>query len=372
MATAAFAVCQPKTTEPFDQIKAWDHLLTQVGFGPRVPNTEGHQRCGDFILAEMREYCENVREQRFDHLWSATGKPVHLRNLICEQNWKGASIRVLLLAHWDTRPDAPQESEPLDRAKPIPGANDGASGVAVLLELMRVLKQSPANVGLMYVMTDGEDLGPDPSQMFLGAINFAKDLPEERPTYGILLDMVGDKDLSIPMEAASYRAAPELMEAFYRHAADIGLAGALPRKPGRELWDDHLALIGQRIPTIDLIDFEYPAWHKLSDTPENCSPDSLGKVGRLLQSWLQSPEPWRPRTGDVEKSGKKGTQDPGQARIEGCLPLTIGRRALETELLTLRRSSPKEPLPSRYRSTQGSSSLPTDARRGRSSKSTTG
>lgn len=293
--TGAFAQTAPKQSklEAFDQAKSWEHLIKQVEFGPRVPNTDGHKKCGDYILDEMRKYCENVREQPIDYNWSQRGL-VHMRNLIGEQNWKNSSVRVLLIAHWDSRPNAPQEMDPTDKGKPIPGANDGASGVAVLLELMRVLKQTPANVGVMYLMTDGEDLGPGLDEMFLGAKYFAQHLPDPQPTYGILLDMIGDKDLSIPMEIRSNGLAPDLMKAFYQHAKKVGLAGTFPSVKGDDILDDHLALNDAGVPTIDLIDFDFPAWHTLADTPDKCAPESLGKVGKQLQTWLQLDKPWRP------------------------------------------------------------------------------
>ncbi|HZH98501.1 MAG TPA: M28 family peptidase, partial [Fimbriimonadaceae bacterium] len=178
----------------FDQDNAWQHLLKQVSFGPRTPGSEGHIKCRDWIAEQMKKSCENVRLQEFSHKWSETGKDVKMWNIIGEQNWKDAKTRMLLIAHWDTRPYASEESDPTKAKQPIVGANDGASGVAVLLELMRVLKERKPELGIMYLMTDGEDLGPTLDEMFLGAKFFAKNLPKPKPDYGILIDMVGDKD----------------------------------------------------------------------------------------------------------------------------------------------------------------------------------
>jgi hypothetical protein len=167
-----------------------------------------------------------------------------------------------------------------------------------MLELMRVLKQRAAPVGVMYLMTDGEDLGPKDDEMFLGAIKFAREQPLPRPTYGILLDMLGDKDLEVPMEQNSVQAAPDLMKALYKHAKAVGLQDTFPAIQKYNILDDHLALnqIGG-IPTIDLIDFDYPDWHKTTDTADKCSAESLGKVGKLLETWLQRLKPWRPGMG---------------------------------------------------------------------------
>jgi glutaminyl-peptide cyclotransferase len=235
-----------------------------------------------------------VRLQEFEHVWSQTGKPVKMWNVIGERNWKDAEVRILLLAHWDTRPIADMERDPAKAAKPIVGANDGASGVAVLLELMRVTKNLSPKIGLMFLMTDGEDLGPDLDEMFLGAKAFVKRMPSPRPDYGILLDMVGDKDLKIPMEPNSYYYAPELMREFYANAQRMGLGSTFPSEVGPAIEDDHIPLNQAGIPTIDLIDFSYPYWHTLADTPDKCSPQSLGKVGRAVEGWLRREPVWRP------------------------------------------------------------------------------
>ena len=124
-------------------------------------------------------------------------------NVIGYQNWEKAKTRVLLIAHWDTRPTADMEDTPDRQMRPIIGASDGASGVAVLLELMRVLKGANPDLGIQYLFVDGEDLGPGLDEMFLGAEHYAKNLPLHKPQYGILLDMVGDKDLRITMEPNS-------------------------------------------------------------------------------------------------------------------------------------------------------------------------
>jgi glutaminyl-peptide cyclotransferase len=245
-------------------------------------------------MDEMKKHLENVRLQEFTHKWSHNGENITMWNIIGEQNWKDAKVRVLLLAHWDTRPFADHDPDPRKHHKPIIGANDGASGVAVLLELMRVMKDRlPADVGVMYLMTDGEDLGPGLDEMFLGAVHFAKNLPSPRPDYGILLDMIGDKDLRIPMEMNSLQYAEPLVRAFYRHAASVGLASTFPQVYGPWIEDDHIPLNKAGIPTMDLIDFTYPAWHTAEDTPDKCSPESLGKVGLALETWLMKSPPFQ-------------------------------------------------------------------------------
>jgi glutaminyl-peptide cyclotransferase len=246
----------------------------------------------------MKKSCTNVRLQEFTHKWSKTGKDVKMWNIIGEQNWEKAKVRVLLMAHWDTRPYANEDPNPENREKPILGANDGASGVAVLLELMRVLKERNSDVGIMYLMTDGEDLGPGIDEMFLGAEHFAKNLPNPKPEYGILLDMVGSKNAVIAIESNSYYYAKPLVQGFYRHAQSMGFGKTFPNRFGQAISDDHLALNAAGIPTMDLIDFEnLKHWHTVTDTPENCSAESLGIVGSALEMWLLKKPPFRMPSG---------------------------------------------------------------------------
>lgn len=284
----------PAPAGNFDSSKAWAQLIKQCDFGPRTPGSAGHRQCRDWLQEEMKKSCENVRLQPFSHRWSQTGRVVDMWNVIGEQNWKDASVRVLLLAHWDTRPTADMEIDYRNQKKPIVGANDGASGVAVLLELMRVLKDRlPKEVGVAYLMVDGEDLGPDLDEMFLGADYYSRNPGSPKPDYGILLDMVGDKDLQIPMEPNSHYYAPALLKAFYLHAKTAGMEGAFPQRWGPTIEDDHIPLNKRGIPTIDLIDFDYKPWHTLADTPDKCSAESLGKVGKTLELWMLKQPAWK-------------------------------------------------------------------------------
>lgn len=278
----------------FDKSKAWDHLTKQVEFGPRFPGSSGHRNTAQYLIKELEKTCDKVYTQDFQHRWSMNNKVVRMRNIIGEYNWGKAPVNVLLLAHWDTRPTADMEPNSSRSRQPILGANDGASGVAVLLELMRVLKENKTPVGIMILLTDGEDLGPDLDEMFLGATHFSHNLPTPRPDYGILLDMVGDKDLRIPVELNSKVASGEVVDAFYAHAKAIGMAETFPKTDGEYISDDHIPIIQAGIPTIDLIDFTYEPWHTLEDTVDKCSPESLEKVGRTLESWLLKPKPWKP------------------------------------------------------------------------------
>lgn len=290
----------PQVTYSFDEKQGWSHLVKQCDFGPRPPGTEAHKKCRDYIFDEMKKSCDSVRLQEFSHKWSVTGQKMTMWNVIGEQNWKDAKVRVLLTAHWDTRPYADQDDFAANRKKPVLGANDGASGVSVLLELMRATKgKLPKDVGVMYFMNDGEDLGPELEEMFLGAIHFAKNLPNPKPDYGILLDMIGDKDLRVPVEPNGLAYARDFVLAFYRNAEKAGLKSTFPMEYGPSISDDHLSLNEAGIPTMDLIDFSYGPnhgwWHTMQDTVDKCSAESLGKVGKAVESWLMQQPPWKPK-----------------------------------------------------------------------------
>lgn len=262
-----------------------------------MPGTKAHTACRDWLQSELAKSCDRVFLQPFRHVWSVDDKTLAMDNVVGEINWKDAKTRVVLIAHWDTRPTADQEVDPALRKRPIPGANDGASGVAVLLELARALKAYPVDkdLGVRFLLVDGEDLGPDSDEMYLGAIAYGRS-PGPRGDYGILLDMIGDKDLRVPMEQSSTALVPKLQKALYDHAktVDREVAQAFPSVVGDNIEDDHLPLIKAGLPTVDLIDFDYPDWHKTTDTPDKCSAYSLGLVGRLLESWLRRSPTWKP------------------------------------------------------------------------------
>ena len=284
----------------FDGKVAWDSLVKQVAFGPRVPGTDPQIKCRDYLLAELKKGCDDAHLQHLTHHWSFNNKDVDIYNVIGTQNWKDAKVRVVLLAHWDSRPFADGPLSPIEFQtrplpyKPIPGADDGASGVAVLLELAQALKDRHPDVGILYLLDDGEDLGPDLSEMLLGVDYFATHLPDPKPDYGILLDMIGNTNTVIPEEQQSMKFADRVVKAFYANAQEVGLGKTFPATDGDDLEDDHKPLIQRGIPTMDLIDFKYPQWHTVDDTPEHCSQKSLEAVGIALESFLLKQPAFRP------------------------------------------------------------------------------
>jgi glutaminyl-peptide cyclotransferase len=277
----------PVVTINFDGVKAYELLKAQTDMGTRHPGSPGHKKCLEWIQSQAKLYSDKVTTQGFSHKWSKNGRTYEMTNVIATMSF-GKPKTALLIAHWDTRPTADQEYDPQKAAQPIPGANDGASGVAVLLELMRAFKQTPPEVNVVFLFVDGEDLGPGLDEMFLGAKHFAKNLPKQKLDYGILLDMVGDKDLRIPKEPNSSIYAGDLLTRFYKTAQLHGYEKTFPNEFQGAIYDDHLPINDAGIPTIDLIDFDYPHWHTLQDTADKCSPASLTKVGSVVEIFLRT------------------------------------------------------------------------------------
>ena len=298
-----FIGCEPKQSEKpasqqqssknmtthyplFSGKNAFDYLLKQTNFGPRNPNSPGHQKCLQFLENELKKYADRVTLQNFNQ--QGYKESLRLTNVFAQFKPE-MQQRILLLAHWDTRPRAEEDADPTKRDQPIIGANDGASGVAILLELARMFKNNPLPIGVDILLTDGEDYGfanqdGNTDLYFLGAKHFAKTKSASyTPEYGILLDMVGDRDLQIPLELHSLRYAPQLLDIVWTTAEEVGVTNFI-RVPGDSVSDDHLALNEVGIPTIDLIDFQYPHWHTHQDTPDKCTPESLEAVGKVLSA----------------------------------------------------------------------------------------
>jgi hypothetical protein len=274
----------PKFTKNFDGDRAYADLAKQCSFGFRVPNTPGHRSCRKWIEQQLLATCDRVEKQDFEVPHS--GGPLKMCNIIGRFNLN-ARRRILLAAHWDTRPTA--EQNPIGkRNQPITGANDGASGVAVLTELARVLKQNPPPVGVDIVMFDGEDYGPGMDMMFLGAKHFADKLSESQVrsyNYGILLDMIGDSNLDIHAENNSHAVAPQIFDTASEVSRALGYSVFKSNRP-YDIYDDHLSLLARGVKMYDFIDFNYPYWHTTDDTADKCSAYSLEAVGRTLENMV--------------------------------------------------------------------------------------
>ena len=266
----------------FDADRAWEDLVSQVAFGPRVPGTPEHRACADWLAERLVAAGGTVTRDRFRYT-VGRGTVWELENLLGRFGPEGGG-RLLLLAHWDTRPWADKDPDPAKRNLPIPGANDGASGVAVLLEASRHLAEVglPRGVDLLFV--DGEDLGTedDPEGYCRGSRRFAS-LGLGDYSAAIVLDMVGDAGLRIPVEPYSVAGAPELVDRVWSRAERLGVR-AFSRDLGPPVFDDHVPLLEAGLPAIDLIDFDYPPWHTLADDATAVDRRSLEAVGRVVLS----------------------------------------------------------------------------------------
>ncbi len=257
----------------FDGEQAYQHVLAQVSFGPRLPGSEAHTRTVAYIIATLEEYGWQTIIQ--DDTWM--GFPV--RNIVAYRGRTGAAPHILLGAHYDSRLYADQDSGPA-RNEPVPGANDGASGVAVLLELARVLPRNGAPVWLVFF--DAEDNGGiEGRDWVMGSRAFAAQLTAP-PQAVVIVDMVGDADLNLYLEANSSGA---LAQEIWTQAAVLGYTQFIPTVK-YSMLDDHTPFLEAGIPAVDIIDFDYPYWHTTADTADKVSPASLEVVGRTLQAWL--------------------------------------------------------------------------------------
>ena len=289
----------PKT--PFDANAAMEYTKAQLAFGPRVPGTPGHVRAGDWIVRMMKQRADTVIEQRFTHR-TLDGKELPLRNVLARFR-PAATQRVLYLTHWDTRPTADDDPVLGNRGTPIPGANDGAAGVGLFVALADALKKTPPNVGVDLLFVDGEDYGrsfdPPYADVLLGSQYFANHLPsaDYRPIYGVLWDMIADKDLNIYQEERSVTSAPEVVSRVWQKAADLGYSKYFINRGGQSVTDDHVPLLEKGLRVIDVIDIDYgppapgggadPSYHHtLQDTIDKISVKSFQIVGDVALSLL--------------------------------------------------------------------------------------
>jgi len=283
------------TPPRFNGERAFSGIVRQCDFGPRVPGSDAHQQCGDYLIRELQKYAETVREQSFEYVDKHDSSRIYRgRNIVASFNLDPEKkYRVLLCAHWDSRPFADKDPDSSNHALPVPGANDGASGVAVLLEMARLLHENPLDFGVDIVLFDLEDLGDYSAGLKSDSLNpfcigsqyFVKNMGDYRPTYGVLLDMIGNKNLKIRKEAYSQSQAGFVVSRVWNAAKRVN-APAFVDETGQPLLDDHIPFLQKGIRVIDLIDFDYPYWHTIADTPDKCSATSLQQVGDVLVELL--------------------------------------------------------------------------------------
>ena len=272
----------------FNGNAAFTHLVAQCDFGPRNPGSVGHQKALDYFLNVLTTLADTVSTQSFTEIMPRSKQKVEMHNIIAQFNPK-AKKQIMISAHWDTRPWGDRSLGIMRKDQPILGANDGASGVAILLELAKVLHDNPQKIGVNLVLFDAEDFGSsgDSWSYCKGSQYFAKNLPITLPEYAINLDMVGDANLEIYIERISYKQNPSLVLDLWGLAEELKLSG-FKKMAYHSIFDDHVPLYELAgIPAVDIIDFDYPDektnyHHTYNDIVENCSPESLRQVGTLM------------------------------------------------------------------------------------------
>lgn len=289
-------------TMVFNADSAYSFVKAQCDFGPRVPNTEAHRRCGDYLIDRLTTYGANVIVQEAV-LTAYDGTPLQARNIIGEFAPE-KERRILFLAHWDCRPWADSDPDPKNHKKPVMGANDGASGVGVLMELARLCHEKLPNVGIDILFVDAEDWGDHSgtssdadNSWALGTQHWTAN-PHKmgyRPIFGILLDMVGAEGSVFTREYFSMQYAPALVKEVWDVAARSGYGSYFVNRDGGAITDDHVFVNRAGIPTIDIIAMDrtsdtgfFPQWHTVDDTMEHIDPATLKAVGQTLTNLIYS------------------------------------------------------------------------------------
>ncbi len=308
----ALAACSSKKAQPasdtataphiqetasFNADSAYAYVERQVSFGPRVNNTQAHRNAGQWLAAELKRHGAQVELQPAT-LKAHDGTSLQALNILGRFNPE-ATDRLLILAHWDSRPWADKDPDPAKHSTPVDGANDGASGVGVILELARLLGQNPQPAGIDLLFVDAEDRGnyENDESWALGSRHYAANLPLDslRPTRAILLDMVGAPGARFRREYFSEKAAPELARQIWATAEASGYGAYFLNEMGGMLTDDHVELIKKGIPAIDIIDFDpntttgfTPTWHTTKDNMSGISRATLKAVGQTLTNFIYS------------------------------------------------------------------------------------
>lgn len=308
ISSITFSYCEKKVEKPeirkvefslmeqeiplFNEDLAYNYIVKQISFGPRNPNSDGHKKAKDFFIEELKKFADTVYAQNFTYP-GYDGERLHLSNIIASFNPQ-SKHRILLCAHWDTRPRSEKDENPNNHNKPILGANDGASGVAILLAIAQMLKDKKVDYGIDIVLFDGEDYGKEGDLMnySLGAKYFVQNKPSYiNPHFAILLDMVGDKEAQFKKEPNSIQFAPDIVDLVWNLANKLNLK-SFSNEISNPIYDDHIPLGEMGIKIINIIDADLIGadspntrrnyWHTQNDTIENISKETLKEVGQLL------------------------------------------------------------------------------------------
>jgi len=295
-----------KLGKRFSADSAYVYIGNQVALGPRVPGTEGHRKCVEYIKSELARFGADTIISQTATLEAFNGDKLPMENILGQFNSK-ENDRIILVAHYDTRPWADNDPETTNRMTPIPGANDGASGVGVMLEIARLLGEQTPSVGVDLLFVDTEDYGCsdgwslNDESWAMGSQYFASHLPYTsitKPRYGIVLDMVGGIDGRFHREYFSEKYAPGLLDKIWLMAQDIGYGNVFINQLGGSIIDDHIPLCKAGIPTIDIVECNnattcsFPAtWHTLQDDMNNISRTTLKAVGSVVATAIYDERP---------------------------------------------------------------------------------
>jgi len=284
------AACQPAPAvyqQEFDGAAALRQVERQLAFGPRIPGTAGHAAMAEWLETELRSRADEVVVQRWTHQ-AANGQALPMVNVIARFR-PDLTDRILYLAHWDTRPVADAGGS-RDPTAPVPGANDGGSGVAILLGVADALRRTPPGVGVDLLFVDGEDYGNfgTDTDVLIGSRYYAQNqLPGPRPRFAVLFDMVGHANPTFPKEGYSVIAAPQVVDLVWEVARQLGHDSVFVPRTGIQITDDHVPLQRVGIPAIDIIDIDYRAWHTPDDTLDQISAATLQLVGDVAMAVLR-------------------------------------------------------------------------------------
>lgn len=295
--SASESVSEPVASTPkieFNADSCYNYLAKQVNFGYRIPNTKEHKECGKYLVSTLERFADTVITQDVV-LRAYNGTKLESRNIIASWNPESKN-RIMLCAHWDTRPVCDEDANAENHKKPVLGANDGASGVAVLMELARLFAISEPTVAVDIVLFDSEDYGHSDyhNSYCLGSQHWALNphVAKYNARFGILLDMVGGKDARFSKDLISSFYAGEVVEDVWKTASEMGYGSLFVNEVGGSLIDDHYyvnKMIG--IPCIDIIDYTNdegfpPTWHTVNDNLENIDKNVLNAVGNILVNYI--------------------------------------------------------------------------------------
>jgi Zn-dependent M28 family amino/carboxypeptidase len=287
----------------FNSDSAWYFVDQQVRFGPRVPNSKAHAKCAVWLETELKKYAAKVVVQPFTAK-AYDGTQLNCKNIIASFN-PANPVRVLLCSHWDSRPYADNDPDSTLHRTPIDGANDGASGVGILIEIARQLRIKPADIGVDILLIDGEDYGAPQDAGFTGSDDWAlgsqywsrnPHVNDYQARFGILLDMVGAENAVFTMEGTTMYYAPDVAQKVWSMASAIGHSAYFSTERSNAITDDHLYINQlRRIPTIDIIQNDpttqsgfYRYWHTVNDNMDGISRSTLLAVGQTVMTVVRN------------------------------------------------------------------------------------